>query len=72
MKVTCHYCRHQWFLTPEALAYIVENSPKKGRSIGVECPRCRKTVKIARPKNLPRPAVGEETSEEPSEEQAQD
>ena len=59
MKVTCQYCHHQWFLTPEALAVAVERSPKKGKSVGVECPRCRKTVKIARPKHIPRPPAPE-------------
>ncbi|MCO6450632.1 MAG: hypothetical protein J5I90_07560 [Caldilineales bacterium] len=53
MKATCQFCGNRWFLTPEALALAVENSPKKGKSIGVECPRCRKMVKIARPKDIP-------------------
>ena len=53
MKATCPYCRNQWFLTPEALALALNNTPAKGRSINVECPRCRRLVKLARPRNMP-------------------
>ena len=60
MKVSCPYCGNHWFLTPEALALAVENSPAKGRSIGVECPRCRHLVKIARPRHLPAVEVEQE------------
>ena len=62
MKVTCPYCHNQWFVTDEAIALAIESSPKKGRSIGIECPRCRKLVKVARPKNIPKV----ETDAEPS------
>ncbi len=53
MKATCPYCRNQWFLTPEALTLALEQSPAKSKSIHIECPRCRKLVKLARPKHLP-------------------
>jgi DNA-directed RNA polymerase subunit RPC12/RpoP len=55
IKVSCPYCHNRWFLDDEAIAFAMENSPKKGRSIGVECPRCRKLVKVARPKRPPTP-----------------
>lgn len=64
MNVTCQYCGNHWYLTPEAIHYAVENSPKKGRSIGVECPRCRKLVKIARPRQLPPLLSGDESESE--------
>lgn len=53
MKATCQFCGNRWFLTDDALALALENSPPKGRSIQIECPRCRKNVKLARPKHLP-------------------
>ena len=53
MKANCPYCRNQWFLTDEALALALEQSPAQGKSIHIECPRCRKLVKLARPKRLP-------------------
>lgn len=55
MKITCPYCHNQWFLTPESLKLALEKAPAKSKSIGVECPRCRKLVKIARPKQRPAP-----------------
>lgn len=57
MKATCPYCRNQWFLTPDALSLAVEQSPANSKSIHVECSRCRKLVKLARPKRLPAPAA---------------
>lgn len=62
MKATCPYCRNQWYLTPEALALALEQTPAKGRSISVECPRCRRTVKLSRPRPAPTqlaPAAGQ-------------
>ena len=64
IKVSCPYCHNRWFLDDAAIALAIENSPKKGRSIGVECPRCRKLVKVARPKNAPTPLPQEEAAEE--------
>ena len=60
IKVSCPYCHNRWFLDDEAIAFAIENSPPKGRSIGVECPRCRKLVKVARPKHPPAPPSQEE------------
>ncbi len=54
MNVACQYCGNRWFLTAETLELAMEAAPQKGRSVGVECPRCRKMVKVARPKR-PRP-----------------
>lgn len=56
MKATCSHCGNHWQLTPEALAMALETSPSKGRSIGVECPRCRHLVKLARPPQATVPA----------------
>lgn len=56
MKATCPFCRHQWFITPEALALALEQSPPKGRSFSIACPRCRRMVKLARPKRAPAPS----------------
>ncbi len=56
MKATCSHCGNRWQLTPEALAMALETSPSKGRSIGVECPRCRHLVKLARPPQATVPA----------------
>ena len=64
VKVTCPFCRNGWYLDDEAITLAMENSPKKGRSMGVECPRCRKLVKIARPKNPPAPPPQEEAEKE--------
>jgi len=63
IKVTCPFCRNGWYLDDEGISFALENSPKKGRSMGVECPRCRKLVKVARPKNPPTPPSQEETEE---------
>ena len=60
IKASCPYCHTRWLLTDETIALAIENSPKKGRSIGVECPRCRKLVKVARPKRPPAPPPQEE------------
>ncbi len=64
MKATCSHCGNHWQLTPEAIAIALEKSPSKGRSIGVECPRCRHLVKVARPPQAAAPAKPE--SEAPS------
>ncbi len=64
IKASCPYCHNRWFLTDEAIALAIENSPPKGRSIGVECPRCRKLVKVARPKRKPVPFPPEEAKAE--------
>jgi DNA-directed RNA polymerase subunit RPC12/RpoP len=53
MKATCPYCRYQWFITPEALALALQQSPARGRSFRIACPRCRRMVKLARPKSPP-------------------
>ncbi|MBX7237413.1 MAG: hypothetical protein K1X65_23745 [Caldilineales bacterium] len=65
MKATCPYCRNQWFLTPEALALAVEQSPANSKSIHVECPRCRKLIKLARPRRLPAAPAAPEPTPEP-------
>ena len=43
LKVTCPFCRNGWYLDDEAIIFAMENSPKKGRSMGVECPRLSQT-----------------------------
>ncbi len=65
MKSTCPYCRHQWFITPEALALALQQSPTKGRSFSIACPRCRRTVKLARPKSPPVPPRSDEAAQTP-------
>lgn len=65
MKLTCPYCRNQWFLTPEALSWALEQSPANSKSIHVECPRCRKLVKLARPKRLPAATAQPSPASEP-------
>lgn len=55
MKVTCPYCHQQWQLTSETITLALEKAPPKSKSIGFECPRCRKWVKVARPKRPPTP-----------------
>ncbi|MCS7039129.1 MAG: hypothetical protein RMN24_09790 [Anaerolineae bacterium] len=65
MKATCPFCRYQWFITPEALALALEQSPPKGRSFGITCPRCRRTVKLARPKTASTPARPDASDEAP-------
>lgn len=69
MKATCPFCGNRWFLTDETLLLALENSPAKGRSFQIECPRCRKFVKLARPKNLP---VAAEPEAEESPEDSED
>lgn len=48
MNVHCTYCRHSFNLSPDFMAQAVaEAEEKKHKSYAMECPSCRKNVKIS-------------------------
>ncbi|MBE2197052.1 MAG: hypothetical protein IAE79_00485 [Anaerolinea sp.] len=69
MNVHCSYCRHSFNLTRDYLAYaIAEADEKRQKYHAVECPKCRKTIKVSVKQMRPfvpaapveEPVVGEE------------
>jgi len=47
MNVHCTYCRHSFNLSRDFLTQAVaEAAEKKHKSYAVECPSCRKNVKV--------------------------
>ncbi len=61
IKATCPRCHHSWQLSPQSIRQAAAQAPKNSKSISVICPRCRKTVKVARPRHIPaEPPVDEE------------
>jgi hypothetical protein len=48
MNVTCTFCRHAFNLNQDYMIQAVsEAAEKKHKSHAMECPSCRKTVKIS-------------------------
>ena len=48
MNVHCTYCRHSFNLTPDYMAQAVsEAATKNHKSHAMECPSCRKNVKVS-------------------------
>ena len=47
MHVRCSYCRHSFNLTREYIAEAVAEAAEKGQKYhSLECPNCRKQVKV--------------------------
>ncbi len=48
MNVHCTYCRHSFNLSREFMAQAVSEAAEKNhKSHPIECPSCRKTVKVS-------------------------
>lgn len=64
MNVHCTYCRHSFNLTRDYMVTAVaEAQEKRQKYHAIECPSCRKTVKVSirqMRRYVPRNPVGEE------------
>jgi nitrate/TMAO reductase-like tetraheme cytochrome c subunit len=48
MNIHCTYCRHSFNLTLEFMAQAVaEAAEKNHKSYSMDCPSCRKTIKVS-------------------------